>query len=120
MELVLCLLVNSLFFLLCSGVWYLSSSLVRVFIILVMKVLSLDFTTELALTCLLSSVVRDIKAGIVLAEKAQSGSELSDGQDPGVEALMDALGTVEASEVFASSETQKVQFEIVRWYLLFP
>ena len=45
MEQVFCFLLKSLLFLLCSGVWYLISSLLRVLIILVMKVLSLHFTT---------------------------------------------------------------------------
>ena len=111
MQLVFCLLVNSLFFLLCSGVWYLSSSLVRVFIIPVMKVLS--FTTVLALTCLLSVVVSDIRAGMVLEEKAGSRSELGNAEDTEVEAVIDASETDETSDD-SESVAQKVQLDIAR------
>ena len=120
MELVLCFLANSLFFLLCSGVRYLSSSLVRVFIIPVMKVLS--FTTVLALTCLLSLVVSDsdIRAGMVLEDKAGSRSELGNAEDTEVEAVViDASEYVEeVLEVSSSSEAQKVQLDRARWYVL--
>ena len=67
----------------------------------------------------LSSIVRDISAGMVLDNKA--GPELDNEEDTtdlgprhtGVEAMVDASKDVEASEV-SSSEAQKVQFEIAR------
>ena len=69
-----------------------------------MKVLSILFTTVPASSTFTEPGSR---AGIVLAEEAGSGSELGDEQDTVVEALIDVSVTVEASEVFASSETQK-------------
>ena len=55
MEHFICFLLNSLGFLLCSGVLYFFSSLARDLVILVMKVWSLLLT--IVLTFLLSSVV---------------------------------------------------------------
>ena len=119
MGLVFCFLTNSLFFLLCSGTWYLVSSLVRVLIIREMKFLSLDFTTVFALTCLLSLVVSDISAGRVIEDKAWSRSELGNSEDARVESLIDASEYVEeVLEVSSSSEAQKVQLDRARWYLL--
>ena len=122
MGLVFCFLTNNLFFLLCSGVWYFVSNLLRVLTILVMKVWSLLFFTVAVsvLVCLLSLVLSDIRAGMVLEDKAWSRSELGNVEDTEGEALIDTLEEVEeASELSASSEAQKVQFDIARWYLLF-
>ena len=114
MAQVFLLLVKILFFLLCSGVAYFPSNLVRVLTVPEIKVLSLDFTTVLVSTFLLSSVVRDIRAGMVDGDKVGSRPELGDEEDKGVEELIDASKTDEASEVFAASEAQKVQFDIAR------
>ena len=111
--LILCFLVKSRLFLLCSGVRYLVSNLARVFVILEMKVVSLLFFTVLTSACLLSSNVRDIRLGIGLDCKAGSGSELGNFEATGVEALIDVSRKVEASEV-SSSKAQKVQLEIAK------
>ena len=88
------------------------SSLVRAFTIFIMKVLSLLLSTVLA--CLVFSVERDIRAGIVLDSKTGSESELGNVKDFGVEAKIDT-SEHEASELSgSSSEAQKVQFEIAR------
>ena len=111
MGLVFCFLTNSLFFLLCSGVWYLVSNLAKVLTILEMKVVSLLFTTVLTLSCFLSSNVRDIRAGKVLEDKAGSRPEFGNALDTEVDALIDASKDAEALEV-TSCEAQKVQFRI--------
>ena len=113
MGLVFCFLVKSLFFLLCSGILYFASRLARVFTILLMKVPSFLFATVLAWTCLLSSVLRDIRAGIGLDSIAGSWPELGDASDTGVEALIDVSRETEASDVSAESEAQKVQLDMV-------
>ena len=118
MELLLCFLANSLFFLLCSGTWYLVSNLVRVLTILVMKPWSLFFFTVSVLAFLLVSVVSDIRAGMVLEGKVRSGPELGNSLDTGVEALIIDSSKVEAMVESSLSETQKVQLDKARWYLL--
>ena len=81
---------NSLFFLLCSGIWYLVSNLARVLTILVIKLWSLFVFTVSVFACLLSLDVGDIRAGIFLEGKAGSNPELENAEDTGVEALIDA------------------------------
>ena len=83
-------------FLLCM--WYLVSNLASVFTILEMNVWFLLFSTVLTSACLLSSIVRDIRAGMVLGNKAESRPDLGNPNDDadfgsshtGVEAPVDA------------------------------
>ena len=117
MGLVLCFLEKSLFFLLCSGTWYLASSLARVFTILFIKVLSFLFATVLA--CLSFRTEPGIRAGTELDEAGLEletlehrtgeilGSNVSREADTGVEALIDKSDK-ESSEN-PSSEVQTVQ-----------
>ena len=119
MELLFCFLANSLFFLLRSGTWYLDSSLVRVFTILLMKALSFVLIT--VSVCFPFTIEYDIGAGTVL-DKAGTpeletlehgtgeillGPNVSREAVTGVEALIDTLDK-EASEN-PSSEVQTVQ-----------
>ena len=118
MELLFGFLANSLFFLLCSGTWYLVSSLARVFTILLMKALSFLFTT--VLVCFPFTAEQGIRAGTVLDKAGATeletlkhgtgeilGSNVSREVDTGVEALID-ISDKEASEN-PSSEVQTVQ-----------
>ena len=117
MELLFCFLANSLFFLLCSGTWYLVSSLARVFIILLMKALSFLFTS--LWVCFPFTTEQGIKGGTVLDKAMVSeletlkhrtgelGSNVPREVDTGVEALIDTLDE-EASEN-PPSEVQTVQ-----------
>ena len=116
MGLVLCFLENSFFFLLCSGTWYLASSLARVFTILLIKVLSFLFATVLA--CLSFRTEPGIRAGTELDAGLELetlehrtgeilGSNVSREADTGVEALIDKSDK-ESSEN-PSSEVQTVQ-----------
>ena len=118
MELLFCFLANSLFFLLCSGTWYLVSSLARVFTILLMKALSFLFTT--VLVCFPFTTEQGIRAGTVLDKAGTTeletfkhgtgeilGSNVSREVDTGVEALIDTSDK-ESSEN-PSSEVQTVQ-----------
>ena len=115
MGLYFCFLKKSCLLLLCLRVRYLVSNLVKVLAILEMKVLSFLFCIVLTSVIILSSIGRDIRAGIVFGSKAGPDVGL---WHTGVEALIDASKDVEASEV-STSKAQKVQFEIARWYLLF-
>ena len=113
MELLLCLLIKSRLFLLCLRVGCLVSNLVKVLTILEMKALSFLFCMVSTSALILSSILRDIRAGIVLDNRAGAWPELGNALDTGVEALIDAVKDIEASEV-TSSEAQKVQFEIAK------
>ena len=69
-----CFVVKICLLLMCLGVRYLVSNLVRVLNILEMKALSFLFFIMSTLARVLSSIVRDIRGGMVLDSKA--GSEL--------------------------------------------
>ena len=79
MGLVFCLFVNCCLFLLCLGARYLVSNLVKVLTILQMKVLSLLFFIALTVAFVLSSILRDMRGGMVLDSKV--GSELDNAKD---------------------------------------
>ena len=70
MGLFFCFFVESCLLLLCPRVRYLVSNLVKVLTILEMKVLSFIFLTALTVAFVLSSIERDIRAGMVLESKA--------------------------------------------------
>ena len=79
--LLFCLLVKSRLFLLCLGVSCLVPNLVKVLTILEMKALSLLFCMVSTSALILSSIVRDIRAGIALDCKAVAGPELGNAKD---------------------------------------
>ena len=79
MGLILCFLVESCFLLLCLGVRYLVSNLVKVLTILEMKVLSLLFFIALTVAFVLSSIMRDMRGGMVI--ESEVGSELDNAKD---------------------------------------
>ena len=106
MGLVLYFLAKSLFFLLCSGIRYLASNLLRELTNLAMKALSLRLVLS-------KVVVSDITVLGELGLSAKVWSWLDKVKGRGVEALIDAPSCEEASEV------QIVQLDIERWYLLF-
>ena len=78
-----------------------------------MKTLSFFFCIVSTSAFILSSILRDIRAGMVLDSRAGAWPELGNALDTGVEALIDAVRDIDASEV-TSSEAQKVQFEIAK------
>ena len=117
MGLVFSFLVNSLFFLLCSGVRYFFSNLVSVFIIFKMKFLSLLFVA--VSFCFVSTDLdsrgRDDKAGTPELGTSEHGTgEILESKVSG-----EAATGVEAMIETSSSEVQTVQLDIERWYLLF-
>ena len=116
MGLDICFLMNNLLFLLCSGIWYLDSSLVSVQTIREMKFLSLLFMTDssgfFSTDLDNSGGVLDKAGAIELGTPGHGtgevlGSKVSREVDTGVEALIDTSGR-EASER-SSSEVQTVQ-----------
>ena len=120
-------LLNNLFFLLCSGTWYLDSSLVRVLTIHEMKFLSLLFMTE---SFGFFSTDLDNRGGVL--DKAGAielgtpghgtgevlGSNVSREAVTGVEIIIETSSGKEALEN-SSSEVHIVQLDIAKWYLLF-
>ena len=74
MGLFFCFFIESCLLLLCLGGRYLACNLVKVLTILEMKVLSFLFFIALTAAFVLSSIERDIRAGIVLDRKV--GPEL--------------------------------------------
>ena len=74
-----CFVTKSCFFLMCLGIRYLVSNLVKVFNILEIKLLSFLFFIVLTLACVFVSIVSDIRAGMVLDRRA--GSELDNAMD---------------------------------------
>ena len=117
MELLFCFLANSLFFLLCSGTWYLVSSLARVFTILLMKALSFLFTT--VLVCSPFTTEQGITAGTVLDKAGTTGLETFKhgtgeilGSNVSREVDIDAEALIDTSDKESenpSSEVQTVQ-----------
>ena len=74
------------------------------------KLRSLFFFTGSVFACLLSLVLSDIRAGIVLEGKAGSNPELEN-----AEAQINKTGHVdEASEVSVSCKAQKVHLDMAR------
>ena len=118
MELGFDFLSKSRIFLLCSGIWYLASNLMRVFTILLMKALSFLFTT--VLVCFPFTTEQGIRAGTVLDKAGTTeletfkhgtgeilGSNVSREVDTGVEALINTSDTESSKN--PSSEVQTVQ-----------